>query len=274
MKKFLAIITSILIGITFLLFLLSISIRYSISSKNITNIVKSIPIEEKLNNNDVIIQLYDELAVYGITKEQVDNLLSSKKTSSYISEILQKEIQINEENQLSIISEIRNSTDQFLENIITEQQIVITEQEKEQLKEYLTTNATQHIQVNDSSANNQFVEILQLFSLSSTKNLCIICLLVELSILFLLTWSKKNVFAYIRIICLITTFIYFSFVLVLDVGFKTISKEFNSSFYPMLKPLFMSGYKLSFILFLVTIISFMIYQYIKKRIQEYEQIPF
>ncbi len=282
MRKASTIIISIITTITILLMIVVFSVDHFVSEKFTKRIIAEVDINdtiEQLKTTTTFSNLYEQAETYGIDASKMDAILKSEQAKEYANDILQQIITDQRQNKsvlsLSITDE---KTKELVDNIQKEFNLNLTDAQQNKVIELTSQTVNQETnrllkKTTDYNGNSKLANFLQELQNKNLKIGLIITLLVELSLIVILSWPQKSFASYFAGICLALTIILFLISGSLQLILSLVTTD-NDHFLTIIKPFINDSYLLTIVFLGITIILFILHKLIQRKIEDKKAIPF
>ena len=260
MKKFFSIILTIIITATAFLTIIVFAMGMIFSTKTTQKIVKNADVSEiveEVKEDGGLDPLYEEAQKYDIPEEKVDEVLASDEAKEYYNALMQK--YLNGE-----IEEISDDTKKLIDEAIEKYDIEITEEQKEELNKTINdtiVGQSKTVKIDTPVANIKITDYAKMFNGKVLKIVLLGILAIENIALIVINWQKKNYMSYIATIFLFaaifTGLFTFVFQAILAFGNNTL-EETIGNLVTLFKPILNKGYIIAIIMFVISIVSYIL----------------
>lgn len=258
------------------------SVDHFVSEKFTKRIIAEVDINdtiEQLKTTTTFSNLYEQAETYGIDASKMDAILKSEQAKEYANDILQQIITDQRQNKsvlsLSITDE---KTKELVDNIQKEFNLNLTDAQQNKVIELTSQTVNQETnrllkKTTDYNGNSKLANFLQELQNKNLKIGLIITLLVELSLIVILSWPQKSFASYFAGICLALTIILFLISGSLQLILSLVTTD-NDHFLTIIKPFINDSYLLTIVFLGITIILFILHKLIQRKIEDKKAIPF
>lgn len=273
MKKFISIILTIITTATAFLTIIVFAIGMIFSTKTTQKIVKNADVTEiveEIKEDGDLDPLYEEAQKYDIPEEKVDEVLSSDEAKEYYNALMQK--YLNGE-----LNNVSKETQKLIDEATERYDIKINEEQKEELNEKINdtiVGKSKTIKIDAPVANVKISDYAEMLNGKVLKIVLLILLAIENIILIIINWQKKNYMSYIATIFLfaaiLTGLFTFIFQAVLAFGNNTLEQTIGN-LVTLFKPILNKGYITALILFIISILSYILNSQLTKQSRNISQ---
>lgn len=278
MRKFLAVLTSIVttgaILLTIAVFLLSAFIH----GEFVNQMVDSIYEENISSNITTSNALYEEAEKAGISKETLDEILSQEEIKTYISGVAQEVIESNLNQETELNEErIKDLTREFYQEIEEKYHLNLSQAEQETLEEVTSSLVQEELEPvvqNTDPEINGVMEFLQACTNPLTYSILLAISIIGIFVIFVLTLKEKRFFHYYGYMALFLTILLAGLSAFIHFLSYVLTEDPSISISGLFAPLYQKGYVATVISLVLCIVFFLFHHLIQHRTELKEKVPF